>query len=843
MGTATCAFRSLLAVAAWASLAPAADLVSVTVQATDSRASFVVDGTTYRGAAHFSWVEGSKHTLEVRDLIQYIAGDGSALSFQKYADNKAAIVAVNSPIQPITAARDVTTYTIEFYLYHRVDLWINTEPQVNFFDASAQGRVPTVDPCAFGGAYVSPTGFIVTNQGVSCTRPAGTVPSPSLLAQFVPTSSWVWIQDGTTVQIDAYAYPGNVFLGWQMPSSPTPAYLQSVVVTAPMLMRAIIVPGRRYRFFTTPVAGLKLVIDRTQVPSRPANGYCRPTSTGSNPSALVYQPGELVSLCDGELDFAPGTQHVLAAPTSQMDSTSGLWVFDSWLLPDGRTGGQNTLWTAPEDWKTMDVTARFVKGIRASLLTEPTGLKLKVDGRDNWVSYNFDWGVGHKHSISAPAEQVDGRGRRYRFSGWSNGGPSDQEITVSDDGATPGALHLTARYELLGQLRVSSDPSSLSFVVNATACQTPCTVDAPAGTSIAVEAAPSFAYSSDTRVAFRGWADGGTTASRAYAFTGDVASLLARYNLMQKLTLITDPDGGATWQLEPAADAAGFFVAGTRVQATIKPNPGYKFRRFEGALSGPYESGTLSMTAPATIVARLEKTPALKENSVVNAASRSADPGVVPGSIVAIEGYNLAPAAQTGPASPLAQTLQSVIVQLGDRFLPLVSVAPEQIVAVLPSDLAEGDATLTVRSPGQPVVSTTIHVVRNAPGLFPLDAAPEDTPLALAYHEDGSAISPESPARAGETVTLLGTGLGPLDPRPLDGFAVPASPLYTLKDPLTLLIGGEERPAAWAGATAGRVGFQSVRFQVDAAMGQGLNAEIRVRASGAESNTVLLPLE
>ena len=836
--------RLLPVLAAWTALASAADLVSVVVNATDSRAQFVVDGIAYRGVAHFSWVAGSKHMLEVRDPMQYISGNSSALVFQKFSDNKEALVPVGSTVQPITAAADVTSYTVEFYLYHRIDLWINEEPQINFFDGSKPNRVSSVDPCSFSNApYVSPAGFIVTNVGVPCTRPGGELATQTLLAQFIPTSTWVWVQSGTTVQIDAYPYPGYVFLGWQMPSSSTTAYLQAITVTAPLTMHGVFAPARHYRFFSAPVAGLQLVIDRTAAPSRPASGYCRPDSTGSDPSVLPFRPGELVSLCDGEFDFAPGTQHLFAAPTSQTDSTGKVWVIDNWQIDSGQSGPQQMLWTVPEDWRVVDVTANFVKGVRTSLLTQPVGLKLKIDGRDNYVSYNFDWGVGHKHTISAPAEQADSKGRRYRFVSWSNGGTAEQTITVSDDGPTAGSLYLIANYELMGQLNVTSDPSALTFAVNGADCQTPCRVDAPAGTTIAVAAPPEVAYSADTHQAFSNWDDGTASPARSFTFTAGAVAWQARYNLLERLSLLTDPDGSATWQLDPAPGAGGFYKAGTRVAVTVKPNDGYKFLRFEGAITGVYETGTVNMNGPAAVLARLQKTPALKQNSVVNAASLKAEGGVAPGSLIAIEGYNLAAAEKTGPASPLAQTLDGVIVQLANRFLPLVSVAPETIVAALPSDLDPGEYTLTVRSPGQPVVSTKVTLSRNAPGLFRQAGATDEVPLALAFHADGSAVTVESPARAGETVSLLGTGFGPLNPRPLDGFAVPVRPQYTLEDPLTLLAGGSAWPTLWSGATAGRVGYDTLRFQVDPAMGQGANVEIRVSINGVVSNSVLLPVE
>jgi uncharacterized protein (TIGR03437 family) len=548
-------------------------------------------------------------------------------------------------------------------------------------------------------------------------------------------------------------------------------------------------------------------------------------------------------LCDGDRDFLPGTQVLLAAPTSQTTRMGKIWIFDQWDLGNGKTGGQNTLWTVPDDWSPQTLTARFVPGLRASFLTMPTGLKLKIDGRDNWQYQNFEWGLGHKHSVEAPAEQVDARGRRYRFVGWSNGGAAAQEIIVAEDPQTPGGFRMVATYELLGQLNLTSDPPSMPASVSGVECKTPCTVDRVAGAEVTVAVTPEMALSPDTKVVFDGWTDGSQALSRTVTLGGEQMALRARYRYLHYLRMISDPDGGATWEFSPAPEAGVYFPMGTRVEVTAVARPGHKFRRWEGALSGPYHAGWVTMNIPQTAVARLDKVPALSENAVRNAAGATPDDVVAPGSLISIRGYNLAPGAETGPASPLTQTLQGVVVQVSSRILPLVSVAPEEIIAQLPSDFIEGEYTLTIRSTGQAALFGKFVVARNAPGLFRTPESAEDAPMAMAFHEDGQRVTVEKPAQPGETVSILGTGFGPVEPNSLDGFAVPAAPPLALKDTLELLAGGETRPHVWSGAAPGLVGYWLVKLQVDSTMGQAQNLELKVRINGRESNPVLLPLQ
>jgi uncharacterized protein (TIGR03437 family) len=242
-------------------------------------------------------------------------------------------------------------------------------------------------------------------------------------------------------------------------------------------------------------------------------------------------------------------------------------------------------------------------------------------------------------------------------------------------------------------------------------------------------------------------------------------------------------------------------------------------------------------------VARLDKVPALSENAVRNAAGVTPENVVAPGSLISIRGYNLAPGSETGPASPLTQTLQGVVVQINSRLLPLVSITPDEIIAQLPSDLTEGEYTVTIRSIGQTPLFGKCQVARNAPGLFRTPGSAEDMPLAMAFHEDGQAVTVENPARTGEIVSILGTGFGPVEPGPLDGFAVPAAPPLVLRDALEIVAGGEIRAPVWSGAAPGLVGYALLKLQVDATMGQAQNLELKVRINGRESNPVLLPLQ
>jgi uncharacterized protein (TIGR03437 family) len=187
---------------------------------------------------------------------------------------------------------------------------------------------------------------------------------------------------------------------------------------------------------------------------------------------------------------------------------------------------------------------------------------------------------------------------------------------------------------------------------------------------------------------------------------------------------------------------------------------------------------------------------------VSNAASGAAESGVAPGSIVSIFGNSFAEETVVGAENPLAQAIGCVTVRSGNRLLPLFFVSPGQINVQLPDDTPVGEHRLVVSCQGLPDVDATFQVVRNAPGLF----------AGAVLHEDGSAVTAESPARPGELLTVYGTGFGPAAvPRPF-GFA-PVDRAAIL-DTVVVEAGDVAIAPERSFAAAGRVGVDVVQFRL-----------------------------
>jgi uncharacterized protein (TIGR03437 family) len=628
----------------------------------------------------------------------------------------------------------------------------------------------------------------------------------SVSGQSIGSSGDIYLAAGSTATLIATPNPGWVFTGWE------PGYgqdihgpINKVTMNGPVSVYPLFRQARNIKLATAP-NGLEILADRTKVPT--------PTV----------------------MEWGWDTSHTLGVITPQLDNAGKWWAFQSWS--DG--GASTHAYQVAESLQPDSVTATFVAGASTLLTTSPAGLALKVDGRSNWPSYGFIWGIGETHHLEAPAQQTDAQGRVWAFSSWSNGGPAVQDFTVPANGADIG-VHLTATYNPVGHLTVTSSLPSLTVYVDGSSCATPCDVVRPVGTAVHVSAPSTIPVADGVRADFTGWPGSGSTATDwSLTLTGDPVTLLANYHTMNRLAASSAPPQGATWSMTPSSPD-GFYDTQAIVSVGVTPLPGFRFHGWSGDLTGTRPAGVLAMTSPRSVEALLDRAPYIAPTGVSNAAGTTPQAGLAPGSVASVFGASFATDMTAGPASPLAQTLGGVTVRVGDRFLPLIFVSPTQINLQLPDDLALGAQTLTVSSQGLPDVQAGFTVVRNAPGLFA--QVVNDQSFAVVVHEDGSPVTTDAPALHGELLTVYGTGFGPADHARPEGFAVPSDPAYLIVDSPSVLVGGAILGAANAFAAPGRIGIDAVQFRLDDTAPSGTIAPLHVIVNGQDSNTVMLPVQ
>ncbi len=681
----------------------------------------------------------------------------------------------------------------------------------NILNASTDTVVVTAHPSILSIKATFATEYLLRVLFSACTpvieatcRPGGSV---SLGGSPYTSDIEQWLAADTEITLAAFPNPGFVFNGWGPVSNNSTSFLYKHKMTGPALFVNLFAGGKRVRLL-------------------------------SEPPELMLAPDRTPARAPVEVDWAQGSRHVLGAVTPQADAlnSSRIWIFSHW------SNGMriNDVYTVANTNIPDSLTGHFVRGAQVSFVTNPPGLKVRIDGRDNWPAYNFVWGAGMKYQISAPAEQTDSRGRRYMFRGWSNGGPANQEITITDEHVANG-FRLAANYEALSRLTIQTTPAGLPITIDGQECRSGCTFDRAEGSRISLSAAGSIPISDTSRFQFDSWSDG-AAATRTFTFSDAAStSITANYGSYFRLSASAEPGNVSGFKLEPGS-ADGFYLANTEVMVTANDRPGFRFRRWEGDLSGSYRAGLVNMSVPRFVRAIFDPVPFVDEFGVRNAAAETPEPLVAPGSIAAIFGVNLARSHEQGPLNPLSQAIGGVTVRLDRRLLPLVFVSPEQINLQVPSDLPEGVYPLAVRTDNHPEVFSVMRVVRNAPGLF--QKRFDNQTLAVALHEDGAEITPLSPARPGELITLFGTGFGPYDRPAPDGFPLPSDPPFTLTDAVEVLIGEQTVEIERAGGVAGQVGTAMVRLRLPAALAPTEGSiSVRARVNGRESNSVLVRVE
>ena len=388
-----------------------AQVVSSRVSTTAPGTAFLVDDIEYRQAQTFLWQAGSKHKLEAV-LGQTDPTATTRYSFTSWA-NASGTFTANSPIVTITANPTVTDYIATIGIAYRIDLFL--------FNIAPDPTRPVV--CSYPGNSNQPT---VNNPGIQFP---GVVYVSGVCYD---SSQRLYVAANSTVSLSAYPYPGFIFQGWTLNNGISNDFINSFVLTGPTVLAPRFAPAKQVTFLTDPPE-LQLLVDRQAIPtSLPGSSY------NSRPPGIM--------------DFGEGQSIVLGAASPQMDAKGQVWVFDSFDIG----GGQNTVYKVTDVNIPTKIVGRFKRGVSVSFLTNPTNLKLNVDGRDSWPSYNFTWAVDSKHTIIAPPETTDTKGRKYRFTGWNHGGDAQQNLTVPSETPASGGIRWIANYQLIPRLTVTT---------------------------------------------------------------------------------------------------------------------------------------------------------------------------------------------------------------------------------------------------------------------------------------------------------------------------------------------------------------------------------------------------
>jgi uncharacterized protein (TIGR03437 family) len=148
----------------------------------------------------------------------------------------------------------------------------------------------------------------------------------------------------------------------------------------------------------------------------------------------------------------------------------------------------------------------------------------------------------------------------------------------------------------------------------------------------------------------------------------------------------------------------------------------------------------------------------------------------------------------------LPTKLDGVSVTVNGKPAYVAYISPKQVNFLTPVDAKQGPVQVQVTNYGLVGASVGATLESVSPAFF----AYNNGKYVVATHADGSVVGPTSlgvmPAKAGETVTLWGTGFGPTNPAiPDDQVVLTQSAVTTIP---TIMIGGTAAQMSFGGLTA-----------------------------------------
>ncbi len=224
--------------------------------------------------------------------------------------------------------------------------------------------------------------------------------------------------------------------------------------------------------------------------------------------------------------------------------------------------------------------------------------------------------------------------------------------------------------------------------------------------------------------------------------------------------------------------------------------------------------------------------PAVQDGTAVNGASFQRNFAIAPGAIVTLFGSNFAASTTSAAGAPYPKVLGETSVTFNGIPAPLFYVSPGQVNAQAPFELPVGSVSIQVTRGAVSSAVGFVSVANVSPGIFILDF---NTGQGAILHANFSVVSSSNPARAGETLLVYGTGLGPLKIPVKSGDMAPSSPLAETLIVPRVTVGGLDAPVTFSGLAPGFAGLYQVNIVVPNGLQPG-NQSIEFFTGGVSSN-------
>jgi uncharacterized protein (TIGR03437 family) len=225
----------------------------------------------------------------------------------------------------------------------------------------------------------------------------------------------------------------------------------------------------------------------------------------------------------------------------------------------------------------------------------------------------------------------------------------------------------------------------------------------------------------------------------------------------------------------------------------------------------PDMADTASVAINTTVIAAT--------TGALNGASFASSEPLAPGSLVSIFGSDFATSNAEAGVIPLPPTLGGVSVTIGGTPAPLLFVSAGQINVQVPWEVLGSTADIVVTTAqGTALAPFSAPIGTVSPGIFTTQSGKGQ---AIAINPDGSLAGPTGsiaglavhPAKVGDALIILATGIGAVSPSIPDGAAGGDTLRYTSATP-AVTIGGATAPLAFSGLSPQFVGVNQLNVTV-----------------------------
>jgi uncharacterized protein (TIGR03437 family) len=161
---------------------------------------------------------------------------------------------------------------------------------------------------------------------------------------------------------------------------------------------------------------------------------------------------------------------------------------------------------------------------------------------------------------------------------------------------------------------------------------------------------------------------------------------------------------------------------------------------------------------------------------------------------------------------------------------PVLYANSSQINFQIPWETKAGSATVTVSTNGLKGNTVNVTVLAAAPALFVQGTH------AIVQNPDFSLNSSGNPAKVGDTIMVYLTGVGTVNPLPVDGAAAGAGSAVAMTTAVSATIGGQTAKVTFAGLAPGFVGLGQANIEVPSGLSQG-DLPLVITIGGQASNS------